>query len=179
MKITDENVIKNGEKELINTIIGDLDWSAIKKEFKGKYSINIQDDVEYRQGDIVVYDNNVAYRLNFDVKMSLSILFDRTGDYLSLNPSADTVEESQQVDVIKSEGYYNEIQQPEEMNQGNEKPEKSGIIELTDVAENPVIAKQLDVTPSPNPKLEPAENISQMASELDYMLSEINESRPE
>ena len=149
MKITDKNVIKNGEKELINTITNDLDWSAIKKEFKKKYSINIQDDVKYRRGEIVVYDNNVAYRLDFDVKMSLSILFDRTGDYLSINPSADTEEESQQVDVIKSEGYHNEIQQPEEINQGNEIPEKSGIIELTDIAENPVIAKQLNATSSP------------------------------
>ena len=36
MKITDENDIKNGEKELIDTIIGELDWSAIEKIFNLK-----------------------------------------------------------------------------------------------------------------------------------------------
>ena len=36
MKITDENVIKNGQKELLETIIGGLDLNVIKKTFSNK-----------------------------------------------------------------------------------------------------------------------------------------------
>lgn len=84
MKLTDSEVIKAGERELIDTIIGDLDWSAIEKIFKDRHQLQICDDVEYRRGDLVVKDGQVAYHLEFDVKVKLSILLDRSGNYLSL-----------------------------------------------------------------------------------------------
>ena len=93
MRITDEAVIKDGEKELIDSIIGDLDWTAIEDIFKEKHQLDIQDDVEYKQGDIVVHDNDVAYKLDFDVKVTLSILFDRSGNSVSIETSGDLTKE--------------------------------------------------------------------------------------
>ena len=87
VKITDSQVIKAGEKELIDTIIEDLDWDVIKEMFREKLDLQIQGDVEYRQGDIVVYDNQIAYQLDFDVKAMLSKLFDRSGNHLAFNTS--------------------------------------------------------------------------------------------
>ena len=89
LKITDSEVIKSGERELLDIIIGDLDWEAIEKIVKEKHQLRIQDDVEFRQGDIVVYDNTVAYKLDFDVKVTLTVLFDRDGNYLSFSTSGD------------------------------------------------------------------------------------------
>ena len=87
MKLADSQVIKAGEKGLINNIIDDLDWDVIKNMFREKINLQIQDDVEYRQGDIVVYDNQIAYQLDFNVKATLSVLFDRAGNHLAFNTS--------------------------------------------------------------------------------------------
>ena len=87
MKITNTEVIKKCEKELIDAITGDLDWSAIERIFKNKHNLEIQDDVEYKQGDIVVHDNEIAYKLDFDVKVTFSILFDRDGNTKELSTS--------------------------------------------------------------------------------------------
>ena len=89
MKITDPEVIKNGERELIDTITGDIDWDAIEKIFRERHNLEIQDDVEYRSGDIVVFDNKIAYKLDFDVKVTLSVLFDRNGQHIALTTSGD------------------------------------------------------------------------------------------
>lgn len=96
MKITDPAVIKSGENELIDSITADMDWGGIGKVFLEKHKLDIDDDVEYRNGDIVVYNNQIAYKLEFDVKVNLSILLDREGNYISLSTSLDseTAEES-------------------------------------------------------------------------------------
>ena len=94
LKITDSEVIKSGERELLDIIIGDLDWEAIEKIVKEKHQLRIQDDVEFRQGDIVVYDNTVAYKFDFDVKVTLTVLFDRDGNYLSFSTSGDFTEDA-------------------------------------------------------------------------------------
>jgi len=89
MKITDPAVIKGGESELIDAITADMDWGAIGKVFLEKHKLGIDDDVEYKKGDIVVHENQIAYRLDFDVKVNLSILLDREGNYLSLASDLD------------------------------------------------------------------------------------------
>ena len=164
MKITDRNVIKNGEKELIDSIIGDLDWRAIETVFKEKHRLGIQDDVAYREGEIVVHNGNVAYKLDFDVKLILSILLDRSGDYLTINTSEELEEKSQQL----------ENKQPKEVSQPQASTEEEIPVELTDVADSEGIDLAPDLSVDSNK--EPAENMSQMASDIDQMLSEINES---
>lgn len=89
MKITNPEVIKNGESDLIDAITADMDWVAIEEVFGEKHKLNIDDNVEYKKGDIVVYNNQIAYKLEFDVKVNLSILLDRNGNYISVSTSLD------------------------------------------------------------------------------------------
>jgi len=89
MKITDSEVIKNGEQELIDAISGDLDWGVIETIFKEKHRLGIEEDVEYKNGDLVVHDNQIAYKFEFDIKVTLSILLDREGNYLSITSAGD------------------------------------------------------------------------------------------
>ena len=89
MKITNGEVIKNGEQELIDAITGDLDWGVIEKIFKEKHRLGIEEDVEYKNGDLVVHDNQIAYKFEFDIKVTLSILLDREGNYLSITSAGD------------------------------------------------------------------------------------------
>ena len=61
MKITNSELIKRGEKELIDAITADLDWTAIEEIFRKEHRLGIDEDVEYRKGGIVVHNNQVAY----------------------------------------------------------------------------------------------------------------------
>ena len=84
MKIADSESIKNGERDLINAITCDIDRGNIEEIFKDKFNLGIRDHLEYKQGDIVVHDNQIAYKLDFEAKVAVSVLCDRSGNYLSL-----------------------------------------------------------------------------------------------
>ncbi len=87
MKITDEYNIRNIETDLMKNLIEDIDWRAVEAIIRENYRIGINEDIRYRQGDIVVHNDQVAYRVNFDVTVPFSILFDRAGEYLTIGTS--------------------------------------------------------------------------------------------
>jgi hypothetical protein len=87
MKITNAEVIKSGEKDLIDSITADLDWRAIEDIFLTEHNLGIDEDIEYKRGDIISYENQVAYKLEFTVKVNLSVLINRDGEYLSVDIS--------------------------------------------------------------------------------------------
>ena len=83
MKITGSEIIKSGERELLDAITADLDWGAVEEIFIRDHGLEIEEDIEYQKGDIVSYQGQIAYQLQFSVKVGLSILLDREGNYLS------------------------------------------------------------------------------------------------
>lgn len=87
MKVANKDAIESGEKELLDAIIAELDWGAIEEKLRQKHNIKLQEDVEFRNGDLVVHGNQIAYKVNFDVKITLSVLFDRLGDCLDITAS--------------------------------------------------------------------------------------------
>jgi hypothetical protein len=95
MKIARKESIETGEKELLDAIIAELDWEVIEQKLKEKHNIKLQEDVEFNNGDLVVHGNKIAYKLNFDVKITLSVLFDRLGDCIDISAAG---EEDSQAD---------------------------------------------------------------------------------
>ncbi len=89
MRITKREVIKSGEQELIDAITADLDWEVIEEVFREEHHLEIDDNVEYKKGDIVVYNDQIAYQLEFDVKVALAVLVDREGNYISVTTHSD------------------------------------------------------------------------------------------
>lgn len=87
MKITGNDVIKNGERDLMDAITADLDWGAVEGIFRERHNLSLEEDIEYKKGDIVVHENQIAYRLDFLAKVTLSVLLDRDGNYLSVHIS--------------------------------------------------------------------------------------------
>ena len=94
MKLTDSQVIADRERELFDSIIADLDWSAIEDIFKKQHNLEIHEEVEYKKGDIISHDSTVAYRLDFEVKVNLSVLIDRQGNFLSVKSGAAVLDEA-------------------------------------------------------------------------------------
>lgn len=102
MKITDHEVIKTSEQELIDAITADLDWGAIEEVIRKKHNLEIEEDVEYKKGDIVVYNDQVAYKLEFNVNVILSVLLDREGNYISI-ASSGNLDTSQDENDLQNE----------------------------------------------------------------------------
>lgn len=101
MKLTNSEVIRNGERDLIDAISGELDWHSLEEVFRKEHNLTIDEDVEYRRGDIVVHDHQVAYKLEFQVKVTLSVLVDREGNCLSVE-SNDTRDDRNENDERRS-----------------------------------------------------------------------------
>jgi hypothetical protein len=178
VKITNSEIIKSGERELIDTITGDLDWNTIEQIVRERHKLNIQDDIEYRQGDLIVHENKVAYRLDFDIKMSLSVIFDREGNCLSVTTAGDAGQEPK-MDLNKGSAFESgtrigEGEFIEEIDAGG-----GGDEIITGASMNPVGTKALlpemyDSPPDIKSGKNPQENISQMASHIAEMISQIN-----
>jgi len=80
MKITDPDIIKNGEKDLIEALKNDLYLDAVKEVLKKRMTEAV---LSSEGGEIVVYNNKIAFKLNFDIHLSGSLMFDRQGNYIS------------------------------------------------------------------------------------------------
>ncbi len=118
MKVTDSDAIKSSEKDLIDAIAGDLDWEAIEHLFKEKHNLVLEDELEYKNGDIVIHNNQIAYKLDFDIKVKLSVLFDRKGECLEVRAN-DKHEEGETLngeekDIGDSETGINHTEQQDE-----------------------------------------------------------------
>ncbi len=85
MKITNADVIKRGEAELINRITEDLDWRQIEGILEKKYDMRLADArAAYRGGELQVQDNRLTYSLAFEATVTLSVRLDRHGECLDV-----------------------------------------------------------------------------------------------
>ncbi len=83
MKITDPDLIRNREKELLDVISGDLDRTGVQELLATKYHMNVDTGrLKLRGGDLVVHDNQVAYKIEYETVVILSLLFNRRGECL-------------------------------------------------------------------------------------------------
>jgi hypothetical protein len=85
MKITDPQIIQNGEKKLIAAVQEHLDLETVKTILMDRIA---EIPFESKGGQIVVHDNQIAFRLDFDLKLNGSLLFDRQGNYIPAPPTS-------------------------------------------------------------------------------------------
>ena len=79
MKITDPDVIQNGEKDLIQALTDDLDMETIKGILQNRMN---PESISSRGGEIVVHNSEIAFKLDFSIEISGSLMFDRQGNYI-------------------------------------------------------------------------------------------------
>jgi hypothetical protein len=84
VKLTNSAVIKDCEQGLIEGIRSDLDWRSIGEAFRTKHHLEFGDQTEYKGGDIVVCGGSIAYKLDFEVKVRLSVIMDRGGNFVDI-----------------------------------------------------------------------------------------------
>jgi len=79
MKLTDPGIIQEGEKDLIDAIKDDLDLDAINEVIKDKLKVK---NLESKGGKIIVHNNKIAFKLDFELSLNGSLMFDRDGNYI-------------------------------------------------------------------------------------------------
>jgi len=149
VRITDQKAIKNSEKALFDNILCFHDWGTTERLFKKKYNITLKDDIDYKEGDIVIHNSQIAYRLNFEVKVGFSVLFDRKGECLEVEALTDAGTKADEAE-------------------GGDASAGSDIVEAGE-ATVPASAQ-----PQGTAESIANENVSKMASHLADMISEIN-----
>jgi hypothetical protein len=92
MKLTSQDNIAESEKEFIDTINAELDWEAIEKMLLEKHQFTLQEEIDYKDGDLIVHNDDIAYKFNFEIKVPLSVVFDREGECLEISTMRDDFE---------------------------------------------------------------------------------------
>jgi hypothetical protein len=152
MKLTNPETIQESEKEFIDTINAELDWDAIEKMLLEKHNFTLQDEIDYKDGDLVVHNDAIAYKFDFEIKVPLSVIFNREGECLEISTIRD--------DFDEEEPDEEEIDDQELDDQELDDQEQDEEIEGDPV---------LQVDPEKKNK------VAQMASNLADMISEINQ----
>ncbi len=93
MKLTNPETIQESEKEFIDTINAELDWDTIEKLLLEKHQFAIQDEVDYKEGNLIVHNNQIAYKFDFEIKVPLSVIFNRQGECLEISTLRDGEDE--------------------------------------------------------------------------------------
>ena len=93
MKLTNPETIQESEKEFIDTINAELDWEAIEKMLLEKHQFTLQEEIDYKNGDLVVFNDKIAYKFNFEIKVPLSVVFNRDGECLEISTMRDDFDE--------------------------------------------------------------------------------------
>jgi hypothetical protein len=89
VKLTNPETIQESEKEFIDTINAELDWDTIEKLLLEKHKFAIQDEVDYKEGSLIVHNNQIAYKFDFEIKVPLSVIFNRQGECLEISTVKD------------------------------------------------------------------------------------------
>nr|WP_321397650.1 hypothetical protein [uncultured Desulfobacter sp.] len=92
MRITDPQVIQDGEQDLIASVQKDLDLEAVKELLKERLTASA---LSPKGGRIVVHDNDVAFRLDYEINLNGSLLFDREGNLIEDGQSAASITDTQ------------------------------------------------------------------------------------
>ena len=85
MKLTNPESIQESEKEFIDTINAELDWDAIEQMLLEKHGFSVQEEVLYKEGNLVVHGDQIAYKFDFEIKVPLSVIFNRNGECLDIS----------------------------------------------------------------------------------------------
>lgn len=97
MKLTNPVTIQESEKEFIDTINAELDWEAIEKMLLEKHQFTLQEEIEYKDGDLVVHNDQIAYKFDFEIKVPLSVVFNRDGECLEISTVRDDYQDEEDV----------------------------------------------------------------------------------
>ena len=94
MRVANPDAIRRGEKALAEAIASNFDSNVIQKIFKRVHNLDVGEDIKCKNASMGVHGENVAYSMNFEVLVNLSVFLDRSGNFISITSSGVAPESS-------------------------------------------------------------------------------------
>ena len=108
MKILDSELIKKEENSLLTAMNASFDSRDIQKAFADQHHIELTGTTILKDSDIVIYNDDVAFKFVFDTTVTFSIMINRDGGYAGLmrdNQIGNIEEETEDIEQIFDSGY--------------------------------------------------------------------------
>jgi hypothetical protein len=131
MRVADPEAIRKGEKALADAIASNFDHSVIQKIFKRVHNLDVGEDIKCKNASMGVHGDKVAYSMNFEVLVNLSVFLDRSGNFISISSSGVAPEPS-----------------PETERPMVETPERPHVVEMADPEPQSEKAEESDASAS-------------------------------
>jgi len=87
MRVANSEAIRKGEKALADAIASNFDHSVIQTIFKRVHNLDVGEDIKCKHASMGVHGDEVAYSMDFEVLVNLSVFLDRAGNFISITSS--------------------------------------------------------------------------------------------
>jgi len=99
----DSDVMENAKREMVGMIRASIDLDRLREVFNQQYSVKNADEISFKDGDTVVYNDQVAIKLNYKVGLTLSVLIDSEGNPI-IPDTPDSAETENAGDPVEEAG---------------------------------------------------------------------------
>jgi hypothetical protein len=82
-----EHVIGDSIRELIEKIKSNIDLEQVRAVCKEQHGIETVENIDLKDGDIVTHRDQVAFKLDFEIRFVLPMLIDLQGNCISVLPA--------------------------------------------------------------------------------------------
>jgi hypothetical protein len=102
MKIADSESIRTGEQELISSIMEKIDGKTLASLAAKNLA---SEQMEFVQGDMVILNDRIVYKMDFKMTVDMSVMIDRDGNILNAGQaeSVESVDEPDDVIELRDE----------------------------------------------------------------------------
>ena len=82
-KVTISNdIVVTAKKELFERIKANINLDRVREICADLYGVKDMHSLDFKNGDIVVHDGKIAYKIEFDVRFAVPLLIDEEGNLL-------------------------------------------------------------------------------------------------
>ena len=84
-KIIDSEIIEIRKAEFLDSVSVAINNKEVTELFRKRYQLETVDKIIYKNGEIMVLNDHVAYQFLYEADVILSILIDREGNYIKFS----------------------------------------------------------------------------------------------
>ncbi len=81
MPIMAPEIIQAGEKELFSYMLSSFDEFQVEKLFRDLYGLFLKEKMQFKEGKTIVYNNQIAYKLDYKSVAAFFVLLDEMGKF--------------------------------------------------------------------------------------------------
>ena len=89
MKLVDANIVGKAEAQFFDKMSSEMDLGIIGKLFRKNKNLQLSGEAEFQALDVLVHNNQIAFKFDYTVNAYFSIFIDRSGSFVGMEETAD------------------------------------------------------------------------------------------